>query len=118
MAFQIVDDCLDLTGETESLGKTAGLDIYKNDVTLPILYLFHELSETERALISAQIQKNGQDLLGKIRSMATERGSLEKAMTRAKDYVDLAITSLKDLPDSDCKDSLQSLAKYCVERVR
>src|SRR3989338_5601371 len=40
MAFQIVDDCLDIVGETATLGKTAGLDVNKNEVTLPMIYLF------------------------------------------------------------------------------
>ncbi|HTL71378.1 MAG TPA: polyprenyl synthetase family protein, partial [Candidatus Eisenbacteria bacterium] len=93
MAFQIVDDCLDLTGETESLGKTAGLDVYKNDVTLPLLYLFRDLPEAERASLLAGAGGNGNghsngngagSPLARIRDLAKRHRSVEKAMEKAR----------------------------------
>ena len=118
MAFQIVDDCLDLIGETENLGKTTGLDIYKNDVTLPLLYLFHGLGDAERAALMVQIQKDGHDIFEKIKTLAIERKAVEKAMAKAKDYVERAIENLKPIPESAYKESLRGLANYCVERIR
>ena len=118
MAFQIVDDCLDLIGETENLGKTTGLDIHKNDVTLPLLYLFHGLGESERAILMAEIQNNGDDIFEKIKTLAVQRKAVEKAMTKAKDYIERAIENLKSVPESAYKESLHLLANYCVDRVR
>ncbi len=116
MAFQIVDDCLDLIGDTESLGKTTGLDIYKNDVTLPLLYLFRSLTDAERTALDGQ--NNGHETFQKIKNLAVQKKSVEKAMLKARNYTELAIESLKPLKDSACKESLYSLANYCVDRVR
>ena len=118
MAFQIVDDCLDLTGETENLGKTTGLDIYKNDVTLPLLYLFHSLEGLERETLLASAQKGGADLFEKIKRLAFETKSVEKAMAKAQNYVDQAVEQLKTFKDSACKESLILLAYYCIDRTR
>jgi octaprenyl-diphosphate synthase len=120
MAFQIVDDCLDLVGDTESLGKTAGLDIYKNDVTLPLLYLFQELNETERRELLAANPNNGDGAASfdKIKRLAQEKKSVEKAMDKARDYIEKALEDLSGLNDSPYKDSLAQLANYCIDRVR
>ncbi len=118
MAFQIVDDCLDLIGETESLGKTTGLDIYKNDVTLPLLYLFHELGESERTALMAKVQNDGRDAFEKIKALAVQKKAVEKAMAKARLYIEQAIENLKPIQDSASKESLVQLANYCVDRVR
>lgn len=125
MAFQIVDDCLDLIGDTESLGKTVGLDIYKNDVTLPVLYLFQAIDAGERAALLAAMQKGEAGLFDKIKKRAVETGVLDKAAARARQYVDEAIDSLEGIPcpsgrraASGCRESLVLLAKHCIDRVR
>lgn len=118
MAFQIVDDCLDLTGETESLGKTAGLDIYKNDVTLPLLYLFHGLKDGDRDSLMLAIQKGGAGLFEKIKCLLVETKSVEKAMQKAQRYVETAVENLRPVKDSPYKESLTLLAQYCVDRIR
>jgi octaprenyl-diphosphate synthase len=118
MAFQIVDDCLDLVGETETLGKTAGLDLNKSEVTLPLLYLFAELSDADRQDLTAQMSLNEPALREKVRSMADEKGAVARAMQKARDYVDKSMEELGPLPDSPFKDSLRHLGDYCLERVR
>ena len=108
MAFQIVDDCLDIVGETETLGKTAGLDVYKNEVTLPLLYLFSDLGPGEReAAVS-----------GHKRNLAAERRAVERAMQKAREYAEGSREELAGLSDSPYKESLSHLTDYCLERVR
>jgi len=118
MAFQIVDDCLDIIGETASLGKTAGNDIYKNDVTLPLLYLFQSLNDDERRGLQKEIGRGGRDLFEKIKGLAVERGSIEKAMARAEGYIEKALGDLNGLKASPTKESLMQLAHHCLERAR
>jgi octaprenyl-diphosphate synthase len=108
MAFQIVDDCLDLVGDTESLGKTTGLDIYKNDVTLPLLYLFQTLGAGNG--ISNSFEK--------IKRLSVETGSVERAMQKARWFAERALENLQGLKDSAHKQSLIHLTAYCVERIR
>jgi len=118
MAFQIVDDCLDLVGETESLGKTAGLDVCKNDVTLPLLYLMRDLPETERAALLAAMKARQPDLFERIRALAVRHKSVEKAMDKARAYAEKAVEDLAGLPGSPYKDSLTNLAHHCLDRAR
>ncbi len=118
MAFQIVDDCLDLVGETETLGKTAGLDLNKYEVTLPLLYLFAELSQTEREELLALMGRDGAAAQARLRTLVQERKTVERAMQKARDYVEASAEELAGLPDSPFKESLRQLLDHCVERVR
>lgn len=118
MAFQIVDDCLDLIGDTESLGKTVGLDIYKNDVTLPILYLFHSLGQPEKEKLLHSFENAQPGLFETIKAMAVESKSLEKSMNTAKKFVNKALTDIQGISASTYKDSLTALANHCTERIR
>lgn len=118
MAFQIVDDCLDLVGETESLGKTAGLDVYKNEVTLPLLYLFQDLDEAQRRPLLDGMKNDEAGLFDKIRQLAVQKKALDRAMDKAKSYAEQAMGDLNGLKNSAHKDSLMGLAHHCLERVR
>ena len=118
MAFQIVDDCLDLTGEAEHLGKNIGLDIYKNDVTLPLLYLFRDLDESERRTLLNVVKGDGNGAFARIKSLAAEKKAVERAMEKARQYAEEAAGELSALENSPFKDSLLNLTHYCLERVR
>ncbi len=118
MAFQITDDCLDIIGETESLGKTVGLDLNKNDVTLPLLYLFQALSETERAALVKEFKAGSPGLLEQIKKRMASQGSVERAMEKAQGYIQQALKGLEGVKDSPYKESLSQLAHHCLERVR
>ncbi len=118
MAFQIVDDCMDLTADEKSLGKTAGLDVYKNDVTLPLLYLFRSLPEVERKTLAAEMEGGAPGLFEKIRRMALETKSVEKALECARVFADEAVAALAPVKSSPYKESFIHLAHYCLDRAR
>jgi len=118
MAFQIIDDCLDLTGETRHLGKTTGLDLYKNDVTLPLLYLFHEIGEDRRHSILEALKHETNGIFEEIKVLALEKKVVERSMEKAREYAEAAAGELACLGDSAYKESLTSLTQYCLERVR
>ena len=119
MAFQIVDDCLDLAGDTETLGKKAGLDLQKQDMTLPLLYLFNSLSSEEKKKLVARWQNDAPaELFLSVREMAVRTGALEKAMEKARSYGAQAADELKALPASEYAESLALLVDHCLERVR
>ena len=117
MAFQIVDDCLDLVGDSQSLGKKAGLDVYKNDVTLPMLYLFHELEAGERQSLLENLNRGGAGALPQVRQLVKRHGSVEKAAEKARTYTEKAVEDLAEIPESAAKQSLVSLAYYSLERL-
>ena len=118
MAFQIVDDCMDLTMGHEALGKKAGLDLSKSDMTLPILYLFSSLDASRKEDLLNKMQNSGADLLEDIRALALETGAISRAMDRARVFAQEALAAAKELPASASRDSLAQLVDYCLDRVR
>ncbi len=117
MAFQIVDDCLDLVGETKSLGKTTGLDLTKNDVTLPLLYLLQGLDLAGRDRLIHRM-KNNEISFDEIKKMALEEKAVDRALARARGYIDQSLQSLSGIAPSVYRQSLEQLAHHCIDRVR
>jgi geranylgeranyl pyrophosphate synthase len=99
LAFQIVDDVLDLTGDTEQLGKTAGIDL-----------------EQGRGFASAQGQANEPDIVTSLKEKILRGDAINDAHEQANQLVEFAIAYLGALPDSGAKDSLIDLARLIVER--
>ncbi len=62
LAFQIVDDILDVEGSSETLGKTTGKDAHQNKITFPAVYGLEEskrMAERERELAAQALQHFG-----------------------------------------------------------
>jgi geranylgeranyl pyrophosphate synthase len=116
MAFQIVDDCKDLMGEEELLGKKAGQDVLAGDVTLPVLFVFESASESERAELK-RLLKSGANGEGfrRIRELALGSEALSKSKEMAGRYLGLAKERLGVLAESAYKVSLVRLADYITE---
>jgi octaprenyl-diphosphate synthase len=116
MAFQIVDDCKDLMGEEELLGKKAGQDVLAGDVTLPVLLLFESVGESERAELK-QLLKSGANGEGfrRIRELTLGSEALSESKEMARGYLGLAKERLGVLGESAYKESLILLADYITE---
>lgn len=128
MAFQIVDDLLDLTATENELGKTVGRDAELGKWTLPAIHYRDHAGGEDRAKIVAAMSKPG-DKTRRLRAIllnesgmvkegerASAVGSIDYAMDTARSYVQSALAHLADLPSSDAKDSLTAAAEYIVTR--
>ena len=118
LAFQIVDDVLDIVGDHSNTGKKIGIDIYDGKPTLPLIYAMadsvhgQEIKEIFRK--DCAPDRDIEHAIELIRST----GSVERCISKAKDLVENAIPLLSCLEDSAYKDSLIGLAKYVVSRDR
>ncbi|MCP4298945.1 MAG: octaprenyl diphosphate synthase [Gammaproteobacteria bacterium] len=115
-AFQLVDDALDFNASAEELGKNLGDDLAEGKATLPLIYAMRVGSESERALIRRAIVEGGLKQLNNIQAIIESTGALDYTAERAHEAADIAINALADIPDSEYKQALISIAEFAVKR--
>ncbi|MBE8167906.1 MAG: octaprenyl diphosphate synthase [Shewanella sp.] len=116
-AFQITDDLLDYTADSEELGKNIGDDLAEGKPTLPLIYALAHGTPDEQTLIRSVIEKaDGSQVIDQILTALKRTGALEYTKKRAEEESEKAIVALSVLPESDYKLALLSLAKIAVKR--
>lgn len=117
IAFQIVDDYLDLAGDEESLGKSAGQDIKEGEATLPLLNLLESLPLSGRKEIKILLaSKKDKESLERIKSMLFNSQASIKTKKAAISFINLAKKRIRTISRSAYKESLLSLADFIMER--
>jgi len=117
IAFQIVDDYLDLVAEEEKLGKKPGQDIGIGEITLPLLNLLESVPVAKRkALRILLTSKKDKETLRKIKEMLFDSGAVLKTKEVVASYINSAIKKLDIFPDSEYKKGLISLADFIMKR--
>ena len=117
MAFQIVDDCLDFTGDPNKVGKSLSTDIERGRMTLPILRLLSGASPAERATHERRLTApTGPDDVAAFREAVIASGALTSALNTARDHVRRAQEALTVFPAGTARDQLQVLAEFIVAR--
>ena len=120
MAFQVVDDLLDFTGDPQVLGKPAASDLGEGKVTLPVIDLLSRGSARGRQLVG-RILENGAPAngeIGELRALLQESGALDRARTQAFDYAAAAAAELGLFPDSPARRALATVPDLLVFRDR
>jgi octaprenyl-diphosphate synthase len=119
IAFQIVDDCLDFTGNQEEFGKTLGADCAAGVLTLPLIRLLALVDDkTKSEVFKIFKSEMGTNKFQMLLAMMREHGTLEYSMDRAREYCDKARLELSIFPESPARRSLQRLVDYVLERNR
>ena len=117
IAFQIVDDYLDLVAEEETIGKTSGQDIKAGEITLPILNLWESVSQKERQELEELLSAGENNAaLQRIRKRLFDSGAIIKTKQVVYSFMDSAKEKIGILSDSPYKESLLNLADFVVER--
>ncbi|MCK7543695.1 octaprenyl diphosphate synthase [Marinobacter bryozoorum] len=117
LAFQLVDDALDYTGDAGAMGKNVGDDLAEGKPTLPLIHAMANSSEEQRQLIRNAIRKGGLDDLPRILDIVNKSGALEYTMAKAREQAALAKDCVTRLPASAHTTALDLLADLAVERV-
>lgn len=113
LAFQIVDDILDFTGSTDTLGKPAGSDLKSGHLTAPTLFALKEKPYLE-VLIEREFAQVG-DLEQAIALIQDSHG-IERSRELAAHHAQLAVDHLADLPPSESRQALIDMANYVLNR--
>lgn len=118
IAFQLSDDILDLTAETERLGKAAGSDLLEGKLTLPLIYLLARepavVSKLERVMFDGVYDAISR---GELIDMLKSNGILQTIKDRAAEHTTRAIKSLDVLPQSEYRSCLEDVLSFVVERT-
>ena len=117
LAFQIVDDVLDFTGDAKTMGKNVGDDLAEGKATLPLIHAMEAGTPEQRKRIRSAITKGSLDDLAAIQTAIEETGALAYCMDKAREQADLAEQQLACLPDSIFKNHLKELAQIAVNRM-
>lgn len=115
-AFQLIDDVLDYSSNSDDMGKNVGDDLAEGKPTLPLIYAMKQGNETQSALIRKAIEQGGYDMIDEVQAVIQETGALEYTFSLAKQEADKAISKLAHLPESEYKQALETLAHFSVQR--
>ncbi len=114
MAFQIIDDILDYTGDEMIVGKSIGIDIKQGIYTLPLIYAL-EKKNLDLSSILDKESYDENDLKG-IADIVKEFRGIEKSKALAERYTNRAFNLINTLPDSDNKNILLKTTKKLLVR--
>ena len=115
-AFQLVDDALDFDASPDELGKNLGDDLAEGKATLPLIYAMQKASDDDSKLIRKAILEGGLEQLNKITAIIQSTGALQYTAEKAREAADLAIESLRRIPDSEYKQALINIAELSIQR--
>lgn len=117
IAFQIVDDCLDLTGDAQKVGKSLTSDIERGRLTLPFLHALQDCKPDQRAVLGQRLLSvRGPEDIHALRDEVIERGGVEASLREARQHVAHAREQLTALPAGPHRDVLHDLAGFIVDR--
>ena len=116
IAFQIQDDILDIVGDARDVGKTLGIDIEKVKLTLPIIHFLRTAPHEHQLLLRSLLVSREADKVEKIRNLILPSQSIQFARDRARAYVEQGRAALKDLPASEARMVLDTMADFVIER--
>jgi len=120
IAFQVVDDLLDFTGELEALGKPVGADLVEGKMTLPLIHLLQQPGHRGGEIVREIIEKRtaSREQWQEILDLLREHRSIEYASRRAVDFAERAKKQLAVFPSSSERDALMALPDYVLSRDR
>ncbi|MCE9595093.1 MAG: polyprenyl synthetase family protein [Planctomycetes bacterium] len=117
LAFQIVDDCLDLTATDEELGKTAGTDAEDGKVTLPVLHTYRHGDDRLRARIRDVYTLPGlEDRARRLREECSISEGVAYATRRAEELVARALARVRTLDEGPAREALERLGSFVLVR--
>lgn len=117
MAFQVADDCLDFSGDSEKVGKTLTTDIERGRMTLPIIRALAASHGSEREQLERRLAEacSAADV-ATVRALVTKAGGVASALDTARRYTGEAQAQLAAFPEGEGRQKLHELAEFIVSR--
>lgn len=120
IAFQLVDDVLDLTATESQLGKPVGSDLREGKLTLPLIYLIRDGKPEYRELVATVLRENGFASVRReaILDLLREYHALDRVLEKARAYAKRAKDIIESFPSAEARDALTVIPGYIARRDR
>ena len=115
IAFQLVDDLLDLLGDTR-LGKPRGADVLEGKMTLPLIHGLTMLHGDARLRLAEVIDGFNEGLWEELIELLEQAGSIEYSKALVRTHMERGLEELDRFPDSHAKRTVITLAQELMER--
>lgn len=113
LAFQIIDDILDVTQSSEALGKPSLSDFAEGKTTLPYIYLYENLDDSERQKLKSFFKKQlCQSEISWIKTKLSEHGIIERCINEACAYGQKALEAVAEFKN----DKLEQIVRDMIDR--
>lgn len=117
MAFQVVDDVLDIVADERVLGKATGGDIREGIATLPVIYVLRRSKKYHQRLLEILCAREKSDAeIKEAITIIQEEGGVAYSLEVARRFVRRAQEALRILPDIPTRDKLGAIAEFVVAR--
>ncbi len=116
MAFQIVDDILDFTGEQSTVGKPVASDLRQGLVTLPAIYYQENNPDDADMLAVLRGEYNNDGRMTRLVKAIRDSGAVHKALDEARQFVERGWRALNGLPEGKERQALYELGQYIIDR--
>ena len=119
IAFQIKDDIFDYQSKN-LIGKPTGNDIKEKKLTLPLIYVLDNASNSDRKKYLSIVKRhnNNSEKVKEVIDFVVENGGLDYSQKKMMEYIQKAMNILSDFPESAAKKSLSDLVIYTSERKK
>ena len=118
IAFQLIDDVLDYSGDAQKTGKNIGDDLNEGKATLPLIRAMKMLPDAEKQIIVDVIENESEDKqISRVIEIINATDAMEYSKQHALNYTQKATQALKNLQDSRFKKSLLDLSDFFISRV-
>lgn len=116
VAFQIKDDLFDYTDA--KIGKPTGIDIKEQKMTLPLIHVLNNCSESEKKWLINSVKNHNKNKqrVKEVIAFVKEKGGIEYTIVKMKEYQSKALEILETYPSSPYKTSLLTMVNYVIER--
>ncbi|MCP4471001.1 MAG: octaprenyl diphosphate synthase [Gammaproteobacteria bacterium] len=116
IAFQLIDDALDYSAQSEELGKNVGDDLAEGKPTLPLIRAMEVGNASQKKLIRDAIESGRIERFDNINRVINDTGALQYTIEQAQTEASAAKNAIAALDDSEYRQAMMFLADYAVER--
>ena len=119
MAFQIVDDRLDLTGDEATVGKSLGKDLSEGKTTLPVVLWLRSMKGPERLAAHALVEQSWDDPVAacELARRLNDDDALARADEAARAEIDLGLACIEPLSHREDHPILEAIAGFVLSRT-